>query len=198
MNKSILRYAHLVPHVWAALERETRKGWVSCGVTNPETVAEHTLDMMRIGHEVATEINLSEYDRIDLLDMLEVHDWPEAIDGDEITLYGVDVAKEADAKKVKFLREEAAMKGICAPLGEEGDCILALWYRFETSDDAVARLAREIDKYQAIEQAFSYERSGRGPVGLGEEFVRYSPPMTHPALVARVVKARKGGMNESA
>lgn len=188
MTQLRLKYAHLVPHVWTSLERETRKGWVRSGVIDPETVAEHTLDLLRLGSELASEVGLADADRIDLLDMLEVHDWPEAIEGDEITMYGIDHAKEADAKKAKFLREEAAMKGLCAPLGEQGEHILALWHRFERGDDPIAMLGRELDKYQAIERAFRYEREGRGPQGLGEEFVRYSPPMTHPVLIARVAQ----------
>ncbi len=190
MNTQRLKYARLAPQVWAALELEVRKGWVLRGVIDPETVAEHTLDMLRIGDEVAREINLPEDDRADLLGMLEIHDWPEALNGDEITMHGVDLAKEADAKKAKFLKEEAAMKSICEPLGEEGVHIFALWYRFETSGDDVAILAREIDKEQAIEQAFRYERSGQGPEGLGEEFVRYSPPIRNPYLAQRIEALR--------
>jgi 5'-deoxynucleotidase YfbR-like HD superfamily hydrolase len=185
-----LRYTHFVPHIWSALEHEIRKGWVHAGVTNPETVAEHTLELLRLGDEVAREALLSDSDRADLLSMLEVHDWPEAIDGDEITLHGVDHAEEADRGRQKQLREEAVMTSICEHIGEEGQYILAFWRRFEMSDDPIATLAREIDKYQAIEKAFFYEHVGEGPVGLGEEFVRFSPPMTHPELVKRVTTLR--------
>jgi putative hydrolases of HD superfamily len=188
MNK--LRYALLAPAVWNALEHEVRKGWVECGIENPETVAEHTIDLLRLGEEIATEAGLSEMDRADLLAMLEVHDWPEAIEGDQITKHGVDYAEEADERAEKFERERSAMETICVPLGEEGKSIMALWLRFEKGDDGVAALARELDKYQAIEKAYKYERSGQGPTRLGEEFIRYSPPMTHPSLISRVQRLR--------
>ena len=44
---------------------------------------------------------------------------------------------------------------------------------------------RALDKFHPIELAFQYERQGRGPKGLGAEFVANSPPIEYPILQAR-------------
>lgn len=183
-----LRYAHLAPNVWAALEKEERKGWIRAGVQKPETVAEHTLELIEIGKEVALAHTFSNQESDDLLAMLEVHDWPEAILGDKVTLHGAETYEhERVQREEKHVREEAAMRSITASLGAEGERVLSLWLRFERSTDRVAGKAREIDKYQAIERACRYERE-QGIAGLGDEFVRYSPPVTDEYLCARLTR----------
>jgi 5'-deoxynucleotidase YfbR-like HD superfamily hydrolase len=68
------------------------------------------------------------------------------------------------------------------------NCIInALWRRFETSKDHIAILARELDKYQSILKAFEYERVYSVP-GLGEEFVRFSPPFTNPYFISKIAE----------
>ncbi len=180
-----LKYTHLAPNVWKALEKEVRKGWVQRGVKHPETVALHTLKMLEIGKELAQHSGYTTEERDDLYAMLEIHDWPEAIHGDVITTVGIDHERETNHKAEKFLREKSAMEQICAPLGDTGQTLLTLWLRFEEGIDRVAKDARDIDKYQAIEQAFEYERT-QGIVGLGDEFVKYSPEVTHPYLCQRL------------
>jgi putative hydrolase of HD superfamily len=184
-----LQFAHLVPETWRALQNERRAGWVKRGVINPETVAEHTVALLPLGEGVADASVFSEDEKNDLLAMLEIHDWPEAIDGDQITLTGVDVAKEASDKVVKHAKEIVAMRSITEPLGDVGTKLFNLWLRFEEAEDRVAKAGREIDKYQAIERAHQYERE-QGIVGLGAEFERYSPPVTNPYLLLRLAKAR--------
>jgi len=180
-----LQFAPLVPDVWKALEREERAGWVKRGVKNPETVAEHTVELMLIGDEYASAVELSSEEQADLMAMLEVHDMPEAIDGDVITLHGVDHEQEAKDRVAKFEREYTAMRSITKDLGLVGERMLGYWLRFEKSDDRVAVAGRGIDKYQAIERAYRYERE-QGIVGLGDEFLKFSPPLTIPYLIARL------------
>jgi putative hydrolase of HD superfamily len=184
-----LQFAHLVPETWLALQHEKRAGWVKRGIINPETVAEHTVALLPLGAGVAEASGFSEEERHDLIAMLEIHDWPEAIDGDQITLTGVDVVKEANDKVIKHAKEIVAMRSITEPLGDVGIKLFNLWLCFEEAQDRVAKAGREIDKCQAIERAYEYERE-QGIVGLGAEFERYSPPITNPYLVERLAKAR--------
>ena len=67
--------------------------------------------------------------------MLEVHDMPEAIHSDVITLHGVDREQEAKDKDAKFEREYAAMCSIIRDLGPAGEQMLGLWLRFEKGND---------------------------------------------------------------
>lgn len=179
--KAELSVAHLVPEAWSALSRLKRTGWVKRGVENPETVAEHIVSLKQLAKELSV---FRGKDQDDLLLMLETHDWPEALHGDEVIVTHDKVDREA-REKIKFENEQRAMNTICEPLGEKGAEILALWLRFETSDDEVAQFARELDKYQAVEKAFYYETT-QG-VAVFAEFLEYSREFIHhPALLARL------------
>jgi putative hydrolase of HD superfamily len=150
-----LCFANIAPTTWKALGELPRTGWVRRGVKNPESVQEHILDLRRLAHH----FNLfSESENKDLLDMLEIHDWPEAIHGDEVIVV-TDNAMRKTRQAAKFEKERDALTTICDPLGDIGATIFLLWIRFETSEDEVASFARQLDKYQAIEKALEYEKS---------------------------------------
>lgn len=83
-----LKFAKLAPKVWEALGNVKRIGWKERGVTNPESDLEHTIALRNIAASVYGE--LSEEERDDLLDILEVHEWPEAIEGDTVIIYAND------------------------------------------------------------------------------------------------------------
>ncbi len=189
-NKIKLKYAHLAPEIWTELSKMPRTGWVDRHVENPESVQQHTLALKRLVLELSEKLEeFSDEDKQDLLDMLEIHDWSEAIDGDEV-IYTFDEEKKKTKKELKFLREKKTMEHICEPLGEEGQKIMALWMRFETSDDQAASLARQLDKYQAMEQAAEYERAQGIP--LFKEFFEYSKKdVIHPLLWERLDEIKK-------
>jgi 5'-deoxynucleotidase YfbR-like HD superfamily hydrolase len=181
-----LKYAQLAPDTWHALGRLLRTGWVDAGVKDPESVQQHIMALRNIA---ASLEGLTDAEKDGLLDMLEIHDWPEAIHGDEVILTD-DKEEEKILLTTKFENEQKALARICEPLGEMGDHILKLWLRFETSDDVVAVLARQIDKYQAIEQALEYEKLQGIP--LFEEFLHYSrKDISHPLLLEKLEKLEK-------
>ena len=186
---SELKFARLAPEVWKKLGEIPRTGWVIRDVENPETVQEHTLalrELVRSFSEALTEFSAE--DKQELLDILEVHDWPEAIDGDKLTVTA-DPEERKKLKEAKFVSEQNAMVKIVESLGEEGKNIFMLWLRFELSDDPVAAFARQLDKYQAVEKAYEYEKSQGKP--LFKEFADYAVgDITHPVLVKRVTDMR--------
>lgn len=178
-----LKFVHLAPDVWNALGELKRTGWIDRGVANPESVQEHTISLRNIA---ATLEGLSDEDKENLLDMLEVHDWPEAIHGDEVIL-STDEEELRNLKATKFEKEKFALASICEKLGEKGKEIMDLWMRFEGSEDETASLARQLDKYQAIEKAFEFEKEQNIP--LFREFLDYSrSKITHPVLVEMLKK----------
>ena len=179
---SELAFAQLAPEVWNELSKLQRTGWVQRGVENPETVAEHTMALKRLGKILG---EFSETERKELLDMLEVHDWPEAVHGDEVILHNGDDSVYASLKSTKFEKEQNALRPICEKMGSVGKTIFNLWMRFETSDDAVANFGRQLDKYQAVEKALEYEREQR--IELFREFFDYSKKyIMHPILVEQL------------
>lgn len=177
---SELTFGHIAPEVWKALDELPRAGWVKRGVKNPESVKDHIIALRQLALSFE---GLSDVDRKDLAEMLEVHDWPEAIHGDEIILTHHD--NYESRKLTKAEKELTAMKDICGKLGEAGDTILKLWVRFETSGDTLASLGHELDKYQAIEKALEYEQAQGIP--LFKEFFEHNGPfITNPVLVKRL------------
>lgn len=133
-----LRFAHLAPEVWKALGELPRTDWVRRGVKKPETVQEHTITLRNI----ACSIEGLRRDEIKkLLDMFEVHDWPEAINGDPVILT-FDEEEKKRLKASKFEQEREVMNIICGKLGIAGHEINNLWLCFETSQIDIAVLAR--------------------------------------------------------
>ena len=190
-----LKFANLVPQVWEALAKLPRTGWVMWKIENPESVQDHVVGLMELAAKVSGElVEFSNQDRQDLLDMLEVHDWPEATVGDEVI-----IAESLNDHKVtkaeKFKKEEVVMYKFCDPLGEVGKVIFDLWFRFETAPDQVATFARELDKYHAIEKAYQYELK-QGKKGLVAEFIQYSGKyINHPILLEKVKKIEHSLLN---
>ncbi len=180
--QSVLKLELIAPKVYQSLQDLKRTGWVMRGVKNPESVKEHTEALVTLAEEL---IPLLSHDETQgLLEMLEVHDWPEALHGDEVILKLKPDERKA-LKEVKFENEKRALTTICKDL-PNGDEFMLLWLRFETSDDPAAAFGRQLDKYQAVEKALEYEQS-QG-IALFDEFLRYSinfmaqpPTMRQPA-----------------
>jgi 5'-deoxynucleotidase YfbR-like HD superfamily hydrolase len=186
-----LKYAHLAPDVWDALAKIERTGWVMWKVKNPESVQEHIIALRALAASLADSLpDFSKEEMEELVDMLEIHDWIEAIVGDEVIF--TDNPEERKAQKAAlYEKEHVAMKEISSKLGEEGKKILELWLRFEKADDKIASFARQLDKYQAIEQAAEYQKTQGIP--LFEEFYNYSlKSISHPVLLERLEKIKVG------
>lgn len=178
---SVLKLENIAPTVYLALQDLKRAGWVDRGVANPESVKEHTESLLRIAYEIKNLLIVEEQNG--LFEMLEVHDWPEAIHGDEVILELNPDDRKA-LKDVKFLNEKKALETICQDL-PNGQEIINLWLRFETSDDPAASFGRQLDKYQAIEKALEYEQI-QG-ILLFQEFLTYSINfIDHPLLLVRI------------
>jgi putative hydrolases of HD superfamily len=189
-KESVLKLEKVAPEVYQLLQDLKRTGWVDRGVENPESVKEHTEALVKLAGELTPFLTEDEIDG--LIDMLEVHDWPEAIHDDEVILELNPDDRKA-LKEAKFENERKALAKICEDLpgGEE---IMALWLRFENSNDPAAEFGRQLDKYQAVEKALEYEQT-QG-IALFDEFLTYSINFIHhPVLLQRIeqLKLKWGG-----
>lgn len=189
-KESVLKLEKVAPEVYQLLQDLKRTGWVDRGVENPESVKEHTEALVKLAEELTPFLTEDEIDG--LIDMLEVHDWPEAIYGDEVILE-VNPDDRKALKEAKFENERKALAKICdsIPGGEE---IMTLWLRFENSNDPAAEFGRQLDKYQAVEKALEYEQA-QG-IALFDEFLTYSINFIHhPVLLRRIeqLKLKWGG-----
>lgn len=186
MNKTNhypLQFAQYYPEIVSKLEVLPRTGWVQWNIENPETVWEHTLATRELAITYKNHLQLSDDEFHDLLTMIEIHDWPEAVVGD-----GVILGDEEDIdtlRKNKQERELEAMKEICEDT-IHGDEILKLFQRFEASTDPVAAIAIQIDKLQAVLKAAEYEKA-QHKQGLADEFFHYTKKaIHHPYLISEL------------
>jgi 5'-deoxynucleotidase YfbR-like HD superfamily hydrolase len=189
-----LEFAHRVPEIWNKLAQIPRTGWKRRGVNKPESVQEHTTSLRDMAFLFSQ--HFSKEDQKDLLDMLELHDWAEAITGDTVIITN-DAEERKRLKAEKKEKERTVMLEICHNIGGDiGPRMFALWTRFETSDDEVAFWGRQLDKYQAIERALDYEKTQNIP--LFREFKDYSEKINEivdPILVEKLALLEQDWQN---
>ncbi|MFA6251236.1 MAG: HD domain-containing protein [Candidatus Paceibacterota bacterium] len=184
---STLKYAKIAPDIWKALDAIPRTGWVKRGVSNPESVQKHII----LCRELVTKlvIDLPEFsvaEISEIQDILEVHDYPEYINGDQV-IVTEDQEEKKKLKLEKFQREYDAMIEITKDLGDIGAEMFNLWLRFEKENDRISIFAKQIDKFQSIEKAFEYEK--RGENVFVQDFIDgYRDEIIHPVLVKRMLR----------
>ena len=191
VEKSLLKFESVAPEVYKSLHELKRTGWVNKGVDNPESVKEHTEALLLLAQELSGF--LSDEEKDGLFEMLEVHDWPEVLSGDEVILE-IKPDERKKLKNVKFEKERLALEKICENL-PNGDMVMDLWLRFETANDPASVFGRQLDKYQAVEKALEYEEQQN--IALFEEFLAYSINfINHPVLLERIERLKiKWGKN---
>lgn len=182
MEKILNQYAQtfkgkdflIVQNVVTKLYNLPRTGWFDRGVENPETVGEHTDELVIISETFYNIPGLSE--------MLKIHDWPESDSkvGDRRT-DNFCPDNRRWSKEQKYIAELKAMKNICCSLESSGDTILKLWIEFEEQKTRRALIARQLDKLQGIMKAIEYQRQGQ-PV-IAQEFIDWDgAKVTDPIL----------------
>lgn len=141
-----------------------RRGWADRNVENPETVGEHTDEVVMLSEKLFNIYRLSK--------MLKIHDWAESdIKVGDIRTDTFCPDNHRWTKQEKYIAELEAMKNICATLKSSGNGILQLWIEFEEQKTRRAKIARQIDRLQAIMKAIEYQREGQ-PV-IAQEFIDY-------------------------
>lgn len=165
-----LRFPIGTESIWSALSALPRTGWVQWGIPNPESVADHIVAIRSLALTWRENIDLSDLEFSDLLAIVEVHDWPEAIVGD-LVIKG-DERDVIGLRTDKRNREKIAMVELCQGkiFGAE---TLALYERYEMNADKAARYAKQLDKLQAVLLAAQYEKQYHKS-GLLQEFITYS------------------------
>jgi len=185
-----LRYETEAAEIYKELKAIPRTGWVMRGVTNPETVYDHTVSLMCLAERLSSELELSTEELNDLKHILEIHDWPEALAGDEFVPNEDKKAYEVQ-KKDKALREQAALQELLTGTPYQ-EIITELFLRYESGADPIAKLAKELDKYQALELALQYEVKQN--ISLFTEFDEYytrATAFTHPVILSLVKDLRQ-------
>lgn len=176
------------------LKNLPRSGWLFAGVSQPESVADHSWSTAILALMLAKAVNL-DLSRNGLSEPLDVgvvaqialvHDLAESVVTDlpkrATVLFGADVKHDA---------EERALRQVTN--GAYGDDFVALWKEYSDRSSPEGRLVFDADKLEMIHQALIYERAGNQ--NLGEYW--HEHPWNYPVseeLYAALVNARRGGV----
>lgn len=129
------------------LKRTKRAGWTRFDVPQVESVGDHMYRMGIIAMLVSDKAVACKATKMAL-----VHDLAEAIVGDITPHDGV-------SPEDKSARESRAITEIVSTIDKDiADEIVELWKEYEQGTSDVARLLKDIDKFEMILQADEYER----------------------------------------
>lgn len=137
------------------LDSLPRTGWVVAGVPDPESIAGHVLGTAHLALALAPRVE-PPLDRARVLEMVLVHDLPEAASGDLPR-----PASAALPPGAKHAMEDRLAEELVAPLGSA-----EAWAELRAGETREARFARLCDELQLGVRLVGYRRAGRA--GLGE------------------------------
>lgn len=137
-----------------------RTGWLLRGVTDPESIAEHSLGVAFVASMLVDDLRARgvAVDGEKVLRMALVHDAAEAFTGD-IPM----PAKTLELKAALARAEDELLAEVLTPDQ------LALWRESEAGATTEARVVKAADKLQMVIKALTYAQQGRGR--LDEFFV---------------------------
>jgi len=130
-----------------------RMGWRVRGVTDGESVAEHSYAVALISMLLADRLD-EPIDREKLLMIALLHDLPEHMLGD-IHAPATQILGEETKEAAELKILERLFEGI-----EDGPRYIALWKEFAERSSVEGRLVRAVDKLEMFTQAYQYESAG--------------------------------------
>jgi 5'-deoxynucleotidase YfbR-like HD superfamily hydrolase len=156
------QYAQKARLIIKRLYQIPRTGWLDRKVKNPETVGEHSDELVKLAEELFEIPGLSL--------MLKIHDWPEKYKkiGDRRT-DALCSEEKRWTKERKYREEKKAMQKICAQLGPIGPEIMKLWLEYSARETPRGQIAYQLDKFQRTRKAIAYQKMGE-PVVAKEFF----------------------------
>ncbi|KAJ1527783.1 hypothetical protein ONE63_007736 [Megalurothrips usitatus] len=156
------------------LKHIKRTGWVLRQVPDPECVAGHMHRMAIITLLLGQGDGDTRYVRCMRLAL--IHDLAECIVGDITPHCGIDPLE-------KHRREDEAMKSLCDLVGERGPEIYSLYKEYEAKETSEAKFVKELDCFDMILEAYSYERAENCGNRLQEFFDSTTGKFSHPLIV---------------
>lgn len=159
------------------LKHLKRTGWVLRNVPDPECVAGHMHRMAIM--TLLLDGSQSPLDKVKCMQLAVIHDLAECIVGDITPHCGVDPDE-------KHRREDEAMKALCELAGVSGQMLYTLYKEYEAKSTPEAKFVKELDRFDMILEAFSYEKSQNQPGYLQEFFDSTTNTFSHPLVLSLV------------
>lgn len=144
-----------------ALKDVPRAGWVLRGVTNPESVADHSWGTALLCLLFAPAAGV---DRDRAVSMALLHDLPEVETGDIAAL--IDERQRTIGPAEKSRLEHAAIEDL---IPTAASSLRALWDDYEQRSSDVASFVRDMNLLDMCLQALFYEEAGRASAGAATE-----------------------------
>jgi putative hydrolase of HD superfamily len=135
-----------------ALDRVPRSGYSLRGVSEPESVSEHSFHTLFLAWALAGEE--PDLDRLRVMEIALVHDLAEVRTGDLPR-----TAAHYLPEGAKAAAEMAVARDLLAPLDDRGPALLE---EYQTRESAEARFVSTCDKLQLLIKARVYEDWGNG------------------------------------
>lgn len=153
-----------------------RTGWLSHGLVNVESIAEHSYRTAVISYILAEDLGC---DGQKMIKMALIHDLSEILAGDIVTEHGGLVDLNERHRKLK--EEAAALKRMSSitPLGDE---MHSLWLEYSAQKSKEAQILKQIDKLEMAMQALEYENP-KNPNHLKEFWENAKLHIKHPLLL---------------
>jgi putative hydrolase of HD superfamily len=130
------------------LRRVQREGWKLLGITQPESVSEHSLRAAQIAYVLAC---------------LEKHESPETV-CTMLVFHDIGECRIGDVQKVanRYVDydERSAVTDQLRPLGEIGEHILHVWDEIELQHSEIGVIAKDADLLELAITACEYEKQG--------------------------------------
>lgn len=130
------------------LKRVQREGWKLLGITQPESVAEHSLRAAQIAYVLA---------------QLEHHPSPETV-CTMLVFHDIGETRIGDIQKVanRYITadEKKVVSDQLQSLGEIGQRIFSLWDELESHDSQTALIAKDADLLELALTACEYKHQG--------------------------------------
>lgn len=135
------------------LKRVKRTGWVTHGIKDSESVAEHSYRVAFLAMLLAEKFEL---DSLKLVKMALVHDIGETVTGDVVCEEGTQIT---GSKEDKHRNEEKAVGEIFG-IDESLKEYESLWKEFEDQKTEEAKFLKALDKLEMAIQALEYQEEG--------------------------------------
>jgi putative hydrolase of HD superfamily len=157
----------------AKLKDIARAGWQFHGISNGESVADHSFQVAIMAMFLATEIGV---DQNKSVLMALIHDIGESIIGDKITERGITRLQNHAQKQ---LDERAAVRFILSKIGMEN--YLELFDELVANKTSEAQFVNQLDKLEMAIQAHKYEQLNG--IDLGEFYINARKHITNKVLL---------------